>query len=155
MWVERPRLTHTTSQNHCAQSGSRHHWHLAVYQGPTSRRCGHARRRSTSTPRGQAHTTHTQPGSSCCVPFGNPHVQEGNAIERNQAGMQPQQRKHIGTSPPYGEDTPDRRQVKRKETKGYISKGFCANTDLCPLASPRVALVGVCLLRRPDNGNTR
>ena len=55
-------------------SGSRHHWHLAVYQAPTSRRCGHARRRSTSTPRGQAQTTHTQPGSSCCVPFCDPHV---------------------------------------------------------------------------------
>ena len=40
-------------------SGSQHDWNLAVYQAPTSRRCGHARRRSTSTPRGQAQTTHT------------------------------------------------------------------------------------------------
>ena len=69
-----------------------------------------------------------------------------------------QQRKHIGASPPYGEDTPGRRQDQRKEKEGgggYISKEFCANADLCPLASPRVALVGVCLLRHPDNGNTR
>ena len=33
-------------------------------------------------------------------------------------GMQPQQRKHIGTSPPPGEDTPDRRQVQKKEKTG-------------------------------------
>ena len=67
-----------------------------------------------------------------------------------------QQRNHIGANPPCGEDTPDRRQVQRKgKAGGYISKEFCANADLCPLASPRVALVGVCLLRHPDNGNTR
>ena len=30
-----------------------------------------------------------------------------------------------------------------------MNKRFCANTDLCPLASPRVALVGVRLLRHP------
>ncbi len=44
---------------------------------------------------------------------------------------------------------------KKGKRRGYISKEFCAKTDLCPLASPRVALVGVCLLRHPDNGNTR
>ena len=64
--------------------------------------------------------------------------------------------KTMGTSPPSGEDTPCRREVQRKEKGGgYISKGFCAKTDLCTLASPRVALVGVCLLRHPDKGNTR
>ena len=36
-----------------------------------------------------------------------------------------------------------------------MNKGFCAKADLCPLASPRVALVGVRLLTHPDNGNTR
>ena len=65
--------THNLAEPLCT-SGSRHHWHLAVYQAPTSRLCGHARRRSTSTPRGQAQTTQTQPGSSCCVPFGDPYV---------------------------------------------------------------------------------
>ena len=44
---------------------------------------------------------------------------------------------------------------KEGKEGGHISKEFCANADLCPLASPRVALVGVCLLRHPDNGNTR
>ena len=38
---------------------------------------------------------------------------------------------------------------------GCMNKEFCANTDLRPLASPRVALVGVRLLRHPDNGDTR
>ena len=44
---------------------------------------------------------------------------------------------------------------KKGKRKGGISKEFYAKTNLCPLASPRVALVGVCLLRHPDNGNTR
>ena len=43
----------------------------------------------------------------------------------------------------------------KKEKKGCISKEFCAKTDVRPLASPRVALVGVRLLKHPDNGNTR
>ena len=46
----------------------------AVHQGPTSRRCGHTRRRSTPTPRGHAQTTHTQPTQSRCLPFIGPHV---------------------------------------------------------------------------------
>ena len=37
--------------------------------------------------------------------------------------------------------TDDKSKVRKK--KGYISKRFCANANLCPLASPRVALVGV------------
>ena len=44
---------------------------------------------------------------------------------------------------------------KKGKRRGCISKEFCAKTDLCPLASPRVALVGVRLLRHPDKGNTR
>ena len=35
--------------------------------------------------------------------------------------MQPQRRKHIGPSPPSGEDTPDRRQVQRRENEGGTS----------------------------------
>ena len=50
--------THNLAKPLCP-SGSQHHWHLAVYQAPTSRLCGHARRRPTSTPRGQIQTTHT------------------------------------------------------------------------------------------------
>ena len=84
-----------------------------------------------------------------------PTCPQNNAIERNQAGMQPQQRKHMGVSPPYDEDAPGRRQVHIKKKKGYISKGFCAKTDLCPLASPRVVIVGVRVLRHTNKGNTR
>ena len=126
----------------------------AVHQGPTSRRCGHTRRRSTPTPRGDAHTTHRTKAIVLCV-LRRPTCPRRNAIGRHQAGMHPQQRKHIGASPPSGEDTPGRRQVQGKKRRGYINKGFCANTDLCPFASPRVALVGVRLLRHPNNGNTR
>ena len=53
---------------------SRHHWHLAVYQGPTSRRCVHARRRSTPTPRGDAQATRKARAIVLCVPLGDPHV---------------------------------------------------------------------------------
>ena len=53
----------------------------AVHQGPTSRRCGHARHRSTPTPRGYEQTTHTPPKQSRCVPFNDPHVH--NAARSN------------------------------------------------------------------------
>ena len=43
---------------------------------------------------------------------------------------------------------------KERKRREYINKGFCANTDLCPLASPRVGLVGVRMPRHPDNGIT-
>ena len=128
----------------------------AVYQGPdigTVWACPtpvytHTARRCTNNAQSQGHR-------AVCA-LRRPTCPQSNDIEWNQTGMQPQQRKHIGTSPPCGEDTPDRRQVQRKEKEGgYISKEFCAGADLCPLASPRVALVGVRLLRHPDNGNTR
>ena len=45
----------------------------AMHQAPTSRRRRHARRRSTPTPRAM-HKQHTEPGPSCGVPFGDPHV---------------------------------------------------------------------------------
>ena len=127
----------------------------AVRQGPTSRRCGHARHRPTPTPRRDAHTTHTEPGPSCCVPFGDPHVHNVTQSDETRQECSHSSAHTMGTNPPYGEDTPDRRQVQRKGTRGCMNNGFCDNTDPCPLASPRVALVGVCLLRHPDNGNTR
>ena len=39
----------------------------AVHQGATSRRCGHARRRSTPTPRGDAQTTHRARAIMLCA----------------------------------------------------------------------------------------
>ena len=89
-------------------------------KAPTSERCGHARRRSTPTPRGDAQTTHRAKAIVLCA-LRRPTCPQSNDIERDQAGMQPQQRKHIGANPPYGEDTPDRRQVQRKEKEGGTS----------------------------------
>ena len=71
--------------------------------------------------------------------------------------MYPQQRKHNGDQPAIwggGTHQADEESKERKK-EGYISKGFCANADQCPLASPRVALVGVRMFRHPDKGNTR
>ena len=65
--------------------------------------------------------THTQSQGHRAVCLRRPTCPQSNDIERNQAEMQPQQRKHIGASPPYGEDTPDRRQVQRKEKEGGTS----------------------------------
>ena len=45
----------------------------AMHQGPTSRRCGHARRRSTPTPRRCTNNTQSQGHRAVC-PFGDPHV---------------------------------------------------------------------------------
>ena len=48
--------------------------------------------------------------------------------------MQPQQRKHIGASPPCGEDTPDQRQVQTKENEGGASaKGSVLRLTCVPL----------------------
>ena len=57
--------------------------------------------------------------------------------------MQPQQRKHIGPSPPSGEDTPDRRQVQRKEKEGGTSaKGSVLRLTCVPLPHLVVPLSG-------------
>ena len=154
MWVRRPRLTHTTSQEPLFPRGSHNNWHLLCTRGPTSRWCGHARCRSTPTLRGDALSTHRARAIVLCV-LRRPTCPQSNTIGRNQAGMHPQQRKHIGPVHHMARTHQTDDKSKGRKKKGYISKGFCANADLCPLASPRVALVGVCLFRHPDNGNTR
>ena len=69
--------------------------------------------------------------------------------------MQPQQRKHIGASPPYGEDTPDRRQVQRKEKEGGTSaKGSVLMLICVPLPHLVLPLSG-CLSRRNPAMATR
>ena len=142
--------THSLAEPLCP-SMSQHHWYLAVYQAPTSRLCGHARRRSTSTPRGQAQTTHTHTHSQGhrAVALLRPTCPQSNAIERNQAGMQPQQRKHMGASPPYGEDTPDRRQVQRKKKKGTSAKGSVLRLTCVPLPHFVLPLSGCACLGTP------
>ena len=132
----------------------------AVHQAPASRLCGHARHRPTPTPRGDGQTTHTHTHT---------HNQSNRAVCPSATHMSTTWRDR--TAPDRGATTAaqthwDQSTIWRGHTRpttspkggkrsGCINKEFCANTDLCPLASPRVALVGVCLLRHPDNGNTR
>ena len=100
---------------------------------PTLRRCGHARRRPTPTPRGDAQTTHRASAIVLCA-LRRITCPQNNAIGRNQTGMQPQQRKHIGSSPPYGEDTPCRQQFQINEKGGGASaKGSVLILTCVPL----------------------
>ena len=92
----------------------------AMHQDPTSRRCGHARRRSTPTPRAM-HKQHTEPGPSGCVHFGDPHVHNVTPSYNTRQECSHSSANTMGTSPPYGEDTPDRRPVQRKEKGGGTS----------------------------------
>ena len=48
----------------------------AGHQDPTSRRCGHARRQPTPTPRGDAQTKHRAKAIVLCAPVGDPHVHQ-------------------------------------------------------------------------------
>ena len=101
------------------------------------------------------HKQHTQPGSSCCAPFGDPHVHRETRSNKTRQECSHSsantlvQIHHLAMTHQIDDKS------KERGKKGYMNKGFCANTDLCPLASPRVALVGVRLLRHPDKGNTR
>ena len=121
MWVRRPRLTHTTSQGPLFPRGSHHHWHLLCTRAPTSRRCGYARLRSTPTPRGDVQTTHRARAIVLCVPFGDPHVHNVAPSYNTRQECRHRSANTMGTSPPYGEDTPDRRPVQRKAKGGRTS----------------------------------
>ena len=113
--------THTTSQNHCAQEG-RDTIDTCCAPGPRHRDGVDMPDAGLHPHREAMHKQHTQSGSSCCVPFGDPQVNKATRSE-NQTGMQPQKRKHIGASPPSGEDTTDRRQVQRKEWQHEVRQG--------------------------------
>ena len=110
----------------------------------------------THTARRWTNNTHTQSKQSRCVPFSDPHVHK---VARSNDTRQECNHSSANTLGPVHHmartHQADDKSKGRKKKGVYISKGFCANADLCPLASPRVALVGVCLLRHPDNGNTR
>ena len=143
MWPRRPRLTHTTSQGPLFPRGLHHHWYLL---------CTRVRHRDdVDMPdaglqpyREAMHKQHTEPGPSCCVSLGDPHVHK-----ETPSGETKQECIHSSANtlgPVHHLERTHQTDDKSKERKrrgGYISKGFCANTDLCPLASPRVALVGV------------
>ena len=117
LWARRPRLPHTQPRRTIVPKTVATPLAPAVHKGPISRRCGHTRRRSTPTPRGDAQTTH-RPRAIVLSVLRRPTCTQSNTIGRNQTGMHPQQRKHIGASPPSGEDTPDRRQVQGMKKKG-------------------------------------
>ena len=149
MWVRQPRLPHThthTLAKPLCPSGSQHHWHLAVYQAQTSRLCGHARRRSTSTPRGQAQTTHThthrQGHRAVCPSATRMSIRKRDRTTPNRNAATAAQT-HWCQSTMWRGHTRSTTNPKEGKRRGCISKGSCAKTDLCPLASPRVALVGV------------
>ena len=147
-------MPHTDSQNHCAQDG-RDTIDICCAPWPRHRDGLNMSNAGLHPHREAMHEQHTGSGPSCCVPFSDPHVHKVTRSNETRQGCNHINANTLGTIPPSREDTPDRRQVQIKKKKGYINKGFCAKTDLCPLASPRVALVGVRLLRHPDNGNTR
>ena len=73
MWPRRPRLPRTTSHDQCAQTGRNT---IDIWL------CTRARHRDgVDMPdaglhphREAMHKQHTEPGPSCCVPFGDPHV---------------------------------------------------------------------------------
>ena len=134
--------TLTTSHNHCAQAG-RNTIGTWLCTRPRHRDCVdmpdaglHPHRQLWTN------NTHTQPKQSRCVPFSDPHVHKVARSNDTRQECTHSSAKTMGTSPPSGEDTPDDDQSKGRKRRGYISKEFCANTDLCPLASPRVAHVG-------------
>ena len=68
--------THTTSQNHCAQEG-RDTIDTGCAPGPRHRDGVDMPDAGLHPHREAMHNKHTQqPGSSCCVPFCDPHVHE-------------------------------------------------------------------------------
>ena len=88
--------TLTTTHNHCAQAGRNTIGTWLCTRPPTSRLCGHARRRSTSTPPAMdKQHTHTAKTIALCA-LQRPTCPQSSAIERHQTGMYPQQRKDNG-----------------------------------------------------------
>ena len=75
MWARRPRLphTHTDSQDHCAQDGRDT---IDIWLCTRTRhRDGVDMPDAGLHPHREAmHKQHTEPGPSCCVPLGDPHV---------------------------------------------------------------------------------
>ena len=146
--------THTTPQSHCSQD-CRYIIGPCNAPGPDIATVWTCPTPVYTHTEGDAQTTHRARAIVLCARR-RPTCPQCNAIGQHQAGMQPQQRKHIGDQPTrWRGHTRPTTNPKEGKRRGYSSKEFCANTDLCPLASPRVALVGVCLLRHPDKGNTR
>jgi len=65
--------THTTSQNHCANAG-RNTIGIWLCTRPRHRDCVDMPDAGLHPHREAMHKQHTEPRSSCCVPFCDPHV---------------------------------------------------------------------------------
>ena len=108
--------THNLAEPLCPKR-SRHHWHLQCTRA--QHRDGVGMPDAGLHPhRGAMDKQHTEPRPSCCVPFGDPHVHKVTPSGKTRQGRNNSSANTLGGSPPYGEDTPDRRQVQRKEQKG-------------------------------------
>ena len=86
---------------------------------------------------------HTEPWPSCCVPFGDPHVHKVTPSGETKQECIHSSATTLGPVHDLAGTHQTDDKSKGRKKKEYISKEFCAKTDLCPLASPRVALVGV------------
>ena len=116
----------------------------AVYQGPTSRRCGHARRRPAPTPRGYAQSTHTHTAWTIvlCVSFGDPHVHNGTTSDETKQECSHSSANTLGPVHHMARTHQADDKSKEGKRKSFMSTEFCVNTDPCSLASPRVATEG-------------
>ena len=147
--------THTTSQNHCAQEG-RDTIGIWLCTRPRHRDCVDMPDAGLHPHREARHTqhTHSQGHRAVCPSATHMSIRKGDRTKPHRNATTAAQT-HWCQSTMWRGHTRSTTSPKKGERRGCISKEFCAKTDLCPLASPRVALVGVCLLRHPDNGNTR
>ena len=147
--------THTTSQDHCAQAG-RNTIGIWLCTRPRHRDCVDMPDAGLHPHREAKHKQHTHSQGHRAVCPSATHMsirkRDRTTPSRNAATAA---QTHWCQSTMWRGHTRSTTSPKEGKRRGCISKGFCAKTDLCPLASPRVALVGVCLLRHPDKGNTR
>ena len=133
--------THTTSQNHRAEDVRRTIDTCCgpgpdiatVWQCPTPAYT-HTARRCTNNTQSHGHRAVCPSATIMSTKYRDRTTTGRNATTAA--------RTHWG-APPFGDDTPGRRRLQRKGKRRCMNKGVCANTDLCPLASPRVALVGL------------
>ena len=145
--VQAPRLG--DGRNHLEPMGCRHAVPTLPAAKAHHRNTTHAPRNTTEPyphlpnaglhPHREAmHKQHTEPGPSCCVPFGDPHVNKVTRSE-NQAGMHPQQRTHMVPVHHVARthQIDDKSQEKKKE-RGASAKGSVRRLTCVPL--PHLAL---------------
>ena len=101
------------------------------------------------------HKQHIEPGPSCCVPFGDPHVHKVTPSGETRQECIHSSANTMGTSPPYGEGTPGRRQVQRKEKEGGTSaKGSVQMLTCVPLPHLVLPLSGCACSGTPTKVRT-